>query len=255
MQALIRTYGGSPQVAPSMRERPLDLSSALALFQRHLLTGDIHAIVCQAGVGTRTFLQALAPTQLEALQNVPFLALGPISARVLSDFGLSRVQVTQPHLWPQVAEHLLATLSRGQHAVILEYGEAMPAALVRKLGAAGIRVTSLPVYHCAFPINPVPLAQAVRDVVLGGPDVLLLSRGTQLLHFLKYAERLGLQAEARAGLNRLVTVSIGPACSEAATDLGLRIDLEADPHTMTTLVRLAAEKAHGVLAQRLSRTG
>ena len=110
-------------------------------------------------------------------------------------------------------------------------------------------------YRCAFPQDPTPLARAVRDVVLGGPDILLLSSGTQVLHFLKYAEKLGLLEEARAGLNRLVVVSIGPACSEAAADLGLRIDLEANPHKMGILVRVAAEHAPGLIAQRLGRVG
>ena len=161
----------------------------------------------------------------------------------------------KPSTWHEVTEHLLATLTRGQHAVILEYGEAIPGAMLRELGYAGIRVTSVPVYRCAFPQDPTPLAKAVRDVVLGGPDILLLSSGTQILHFLKYAEKLGLLEEARAGLNRLVVVSIGPACSEAAADLGLRIDLEANPHKMGILVRMAAEHAPGIIAARLGRAG
>ncbi|PTA67222.1 uroporphyrinogen-III synthase [Deinococcus arcticus] len=258
METLIRTYGGTPQVAPSMREVKLDLSGPLAQFGRDLAAGDLHTVVCLTGVGTRMFLRELAardPRQLEALRAVPLVARGDNPAQVLKSFGLPSVLVPRPGTWHEVTEQLLATLTRGQHAVVLEYGEALPTAMRRELGYAGIRVTSVPVYRCAFPQNPAPLARAVRDVVLGGPDLLLLSSGTQLLHFLKYAEKLGLLEEARAGLARLVVVSIGPACSEAAADLGLRIDLEANPHKMGTMVRMAAEYGPGLLAQRLGRAG
>ncbi len=258
METLIRKYGGVPHVAPSMREMKLDLTGPLTQFERDLLAGDIHAVACLTGVGTRMFLKELAardPRHLETLQGVPFVSRGNKPAQALKTFGLSSVQVPKPSTWHEVTEHLLATLTRGQHAVILEYGEAIPGAMLRELGYAGIRVTSVPVYRCAFPQDPTPLAKAVRDVVLGGPDILLLSSGTQILHFLKYAEKLGLLEEARAGLNRLVVVSIGPACSEAAADLGLRIDLEANPHKMGILVRMAAEHAPGIIAARLGRAG
>ncbi|MBZ9715883.1 uroporphyrinogen-III synthase [Deinococcus multiflagellatus] len=258
MEALIRKYGGTPQVAPSMREVKLDLSGPLTAFERDLNAGDIHAVACLTGVGTRMFLKELAardPKHLDALRNLPLIARGSKPAQALKAFGLPSLLVPKPCTWHEVTEHLLATLTRGQHAVVLEYGEALPLAMRRELGEAGIRVTSIPVYRCAFPQDTGPLARAVRDVVLGGPDILLLSSGTQLLHFLKYAEKLGLLAEARAGLARLVVVSIGPACSEAAADLGLRIDLEANPHKMGILVRVAAEHAPGLIAQRLARAG
>ena len=47
--------------------------------------------------------------------------------------------------------------------------------------------------------------------------------------------------------------SIGPACSEAAGELGLRIDLEANPHKMGILVRTAAEHAPGLRERFLER--
>ncbi|PNY81694.1 uroporphyrinogen-III synthase [Deinococcus koreensis] len=259
MATLIQKYGGRATVAPSMREQKLDLTAALAAFERDLRAGTVHALACMTGVGTRLFLRELAardPELLTLLRGVPLIARGHKPLQALREFGLSGVMVARPHTWQEVMEAMLAGLQRGQHGVILEYGEATPVAMLRELGHAGIRVTSVPVYRCAFPLDPAPLAQAIRDVVLGGPDVLLLSSGTQALHFLKYAERLKLLDEARAALNRLVIVSIGPACSEAAADLGLRIDLEANPHKMGILVRTAAEHAPGIIAGRgLRKTG
>ncbi|GHF52944.1 uroporphyrinogen-III synthase [Deinococcus metalli] len=259
MATLIEKYGGRAVVAPSMREQKLDLTQPLAAFERDLRAGTVSALACMTGVGTRLFLRELVardPALLELLKGVPLIARGSKPLQALKEFGLTGVNVPRPHTWQEVMEALAGRLERGQHAVILEYGEATPTAMLRELGYAGIRVTSVPVYRCAFPLDTAPLAQAVRDVVLGGPDVLLLSSGTQALHFLKYAEKMGLLDETRAALNRLVLVSIGPACSEAAADLGLRIDLEANPHKMGILVRTAAEHAPGIIAERtLRKTG
>lgn len=259
MATLIGKYGGVPVVAPSMREQKLDLTRALDAFERALAAGDIHALTCMTGVGTRMFLRELAardPRHLETLRGVQLVARGNKPMQALKEFGLTGVNVAKPHTWHEVQTHLLSTLEAGQHAVLLEYGEAMPAPMLRELSFADLRVTSLPVYRCAFPLDTGPLDAAVRDCVLGGPDVLLLSSGTQALHFLKYAEGLGLLSHAREALNRLVIVSIGPACSEAAADLGLRIDLEANPHKMGILVRVAAEHAPGMIEKRrLLRAG
>lgn len=259
MAALIAEYAGNAVVAPSMREQKLDLSGPLAAFEKALLGGEIHALVCMAGVGTRLFLRELAardPQHLARLQQLRLMARGTKTLQALAEVGLVGQAVGKPHTWQEVQEGLLTGLERDQHAVILEYGDAAPAPMLRELGFAGLRVTSIPVYRTAFPFDTAPLAQAVRDVILGGPDVLLLSSGTQALHFLKYAEKMGLLEEARAALNRLVVVSIGPACSEAAADLGIRIDLEADPHKMGALVRCAAEHAPALLAARqLERAG
>lgn len=259
MATLIGKYGGVPVVAPSMREQKLDLTRALDAFERALAAGDIHALACMTGVGTRMFLRELAardPRHLDTLRGIQLVARGNKPMQALKEFGLVGVNVAKPHTWHEVQAHLLTTLEAGQHAVLLEYGEAMPAPMLRELSFAGLRVTSLPVYRCAFPLDTGPLDAAVRDCVLGGPDVLLLSSGTQALHFLKYAETLGLLAHAREALNRLVIVSIGPACSEAAADLGLRIDLEANPHKMGILVRLAAEHAPCIIEKRrLLRAG
>lgn len=259
MQTLIEKYGGRATVAPSMREQKLDLTAALGNFEQALLAGEIHAVACMTGVGTRLFLRDLVarnPELIERLRGVKLLARGSKPLQALKEFGLSGVSVPRPHTWQEVQERLIETLGAGQHAVILEYGDSPPATMLRELRFVGLNITSIPVYRTAFPQDPAPLAQAIRDVILGGPQMLLLSSGTQALHFLKYAEKLGLLAEARAALARVVIVSIGPACSEAAADLGLHIDLEANPHKMGVLVRAAAEHGPALVAAReLRRTG
>ncbi|MFC5846782.1 uroporphyrinogen-III synthase [Deinococcus petrolearius] len=259
MSRLIRAHGGQATLAPSMREQKLDLGSVLAGFGRDLAAGDVHAVVCPGAAATRLFLRELGThgqAASEVLGGVPLLA-GRAAHGVLEEAGLRARPLGQGTLgtdWAEVQAALLRTLEPGQHATLLEYGEAAPALMLRELSYAGVRVSSLPLYRCAFPADSAPLAQAVRDCVLGGPDVLLLSSGIQALHFLKYAERMKLLAETRAALARMVVVSIGPACSEAAADLGIPVHLEASPYKMDALVRVAAAQAPALLRGRLRKT-
>ncbi len=258
MATLIGKYGGVALVAPSMREQKLDLSAHLTQFEAGLAAGDIHAVACMTGVGSKLFLRDLAalnPQHLETLQGIAMVARGTKPMQTLKTFGLTGVGVAKPCTWHEVQDYLIATLLPGQHAVILEYGDATPPAMLHTLKHAGLRVTSIPVYRCAFPADTAPLAHAIRDTVLGGQDMLLLSSGTQVLHLLKFAARMNLEAELRDAIRRMVVVSIGPACSESAAELGLRIDLEANPHKMGILVRTAAEHGPALLRGRLGKVG
>src|SRR5215510_11228964 len=59
METLIRSFGGEPLVAPSMREVPLEESSEAFRFAEALLAGEIDAVIFLTGVGTRALVQAL----------------------------------------------------------------------------------------------------------------------------------------------------------------------------------------------------
>ncbi|MFD1733498.1 uroporphyrinogen-III synthase [Deinococcus malanensis] len=222
MTTLIQKYGGVPTVAPSMREQKLDLTAAVSHFETDLRAGQIHTVVCMTGVGTRIFLRDLLArdaSTLDALKNVPFMVRGASPRRCFrtSDSVASACRVRTP------GTRCRTTWSApySQSSTWSCWNMATPpAAMLRSLAQAGIRVTSVPVYRCVFPADTLPLARAIRDTVLFGQDVLLLSSGTQVLHLLKFAERLKLRDELCAALHRMVVVSIGPACSESAGELG-----------------------------------
>ncbi len=244
MATLIGKYGGRADVAPSLREYRLDTSADLERFEAALLAGNLHAVVCMTGVGTKLFLKDLFardPRHLDRVRAVPLIARGSKPQQALKALGLRGEMVPRPHTWREVQEQLLGALTPGQRVAILEYGDDTPSAMVRELEAHGLHTTCVPVYRCAFPADVAPLTAAVHATVRQERDILLLSSGTQVLHFIKHAQCLGLEAELRAALKRMVVASIGPACTEAAAELNVRIDLEANPHKMGILVRAAAE--------------
>ena len=253
MQTLIGKYGGQATVAPSMRQTEVNNAHLVSAFYTALMNGDVHALACMTGVGTKFFLRDLVrdyPDALPRLMQLPIVARGNKPQAALKLYGLKAVLVPRPHTWREVQDHLQATLRPFQHAVVLEYGEPSPPPFIAALSAERIRVTSLPVYRCALPDDTAPLEQAVRSCVAGEQQVLLLSSGRQVLHFLRLARMLSLEDPLRAALRGMFVASIGPACTEAAAELGVQTDWEANPHKMGILVRGAAEHAAGLLGRK-----
>lgn len=253
MATLIENYGGVPTVAPSMREDRQDIAARLSDFaERVNAHPERQTLVCMTGIGTRLFFQDLQkfhPDAYTQLQTIRLLSRGTKPTQALKALGFVPVTAARPHTYREVQDSLLEGPLRGQQVTILEYGDLTPPPLTAALVEEGASVYPVPVYRCAFPEDPAPLQRAVRGVVAGEFQVLLLSSGTQAVHFLGCARDLGLEHELRRGLRGMVVASIGPACSEALSELRLPFDLEANPHKMGILVRAAAERA-GTLLER-----
>lgn len=257
MATLIEKYGGVATVAPSMREDKQDISERLEAFVRRMQTRpERQVLVCMTGIGTRLFLQDLQkydPAVYAQVQHIRLLSRGTKPTQALKALGLVPVTAARPHTYREVQDSLLEGELRGQDVTILEYGDLTPPPLIAALAEEGAAVYPVPVYRCAFPADPGPLEAAVRGVAAGEFQVLLLSSGTQAVHFLRCARDLGLEQELRRGLRGMVVASIGPACSEALSELRLPFDLEANPHKMGILVRAAAERAALLLERKRER--
>src|SRR6266446_525895 len=82
IEQLIRSQGGDPFVAPSMRELPLDRNDEAFQFAEKLFSGGFDMVVLLTGVGTRLLNEALATRYpagrfADALRGVTVVARGP----------------------------------------------------------------------------------------------------------------------------------------------------------------------------------
>ena len=254
MATLIENYGGVATAAPSMREDKQDISGRLHDFVLRVKAApERQILVCMTGIGTRLFLQDLqkyGPDVYAQLGSIRLLSRGTKPTQALKALGFVPVTAARPHTYREVQDSLLEIPLSGQDITILEYGESTPAPLVAALVEEGAVVYPVPVYRCLPPQDPRPLQAAVRGVIAGEFQVLLLSSGTQAVHFLGCARDLGLETELRRSLRGMVVASIGPACSEALGELRVPFDLEANPHKMGILVRASAERATGLLERK-----
>lgn len=259
MASLIRRQGGEPTVAPSMQEVPLEDNDAVFAFADELLAGSFQAIIFLTGVGATALLEIAErrhdrEEMLSALRATTTIVRGPKPAAVLRQW---KVPISLSAAEPNTSDEVIAAIDAsgfdlgGANVAVQEYGvlsEELHAAL-RERGAV---MTPVPVYRWTLPDDTGPLEAAICATVETSFDVVLFTSAQQVRHVLQVAERLG-QADAwRAAVAGAVIASIGPTCSEALQEVGLRVDLEPTHPKMGTLVREALQEAPRLLQAKRS---
>jgi uroporphyrinogen III methyltransferase/synthase len=177
--------------------------------------------------GVRAFFERgldAAGLDARALGGLRLAAIGPGTATALEARGL------RPDLVPErfVAESLLEAFPDpgvpGER-VLLARAEQARDVLPEGLGERGYLVDALAVYR-TVPAEPDP--SVVEQVRGGKVDALTFTSSSTVTNFVDAIGEI-------TGPQPLV-VSIGPVTSATARDRGLRVDAEADPHTIDGLV-------------------
>jgi uroporphyrinogen decarboxylase len=263
MEAIIRSHGGAPRVAPSMREVPLEENGEALRFAEKLLAGEVDAVLFLTGVGTRALAQALESRYsqdeiVHALSQVTTLARGPKPVKALRELGVPvTLTVPEPNTWREILETLEAEPRglnlQGARIAVQEYG--IPSEpLLAGLAERGALVMRVPVYRWALPEDVEPLRAAVREIAEGRADVILFTNGTQVEHMLRVAGELGLETPLRAALARMAVGSIGPTCTEVMEHFRLAPDLEPEHPRMGHLVKELSERAAEFLRSKRGET-
>jgi uroporphyrinogen-III synthase len=259
MAELIRRHGGTPVVAPSMREVPIEENTAAFAFLESLEAGRIDVVILLTGVGTRTLAEVLAgrcPHQRFAalLRRCTLIARGPKPVAALRELGLSpQVTVPEPNTWRDLLAALDASVPvEGRRVAVQEYGITNPD-LLEGLRARGAEVLQVPVYRWALPEDLEPLRRGVRRLAQRAVDVAVFTSATQVHHMMRLAGELGLQHTLVSAADAVVFASIGPVCSEALREHCLPVDLEPAHPKMGHLLATVARDARRVLARK--RTG
>ena len=259
---LVERAGGLPISAPSMREVPFQENSHALAFASDLLAGRFDAVVFLTGVGTRYLFGAIEPHHaradlVTALARTTTIARGPKPVRVLRELGVPvSVSVPEPNTWRELviaveeSPHGLAL--NGARIAVQEYG-APNERLLTALAQRGARVTPVPVYRWALPVDTRPLADAVRRIIARQVDVALFTSATQIRHVVEIAGTLGVAPELHDALQEVAICSIGPVCTEAIVDAGVAVDMEPEHAKLGFLVRDAAARSTEIIARKRAR--
>jgi uroporphyrinogen-III synthase len=276
MASLVTTYGGTPIVAPSMREVPLESNTAVLGFADALIAGTFQLVILLTGVGTRALLDVVQNAGMrepfvDALRRTKVVPRGPKPMSVLRELNVPAwVTVPEPNTWRELLAAIDAAVGRalpgsprgpdkvratepasldGLHIAVQEYG-ASPVELLEGLDTRGAKVTRVPVYRWALPEDLGPLQAAIGALARGEVDVALFTTATQLVHLLQVARSMQQADAVRQGLAKIVVASIGPTTSEELRHEQVSIDLEASHPKMGFLVREAAGRARELLASK-----
>lgn len=256
MAELIRRHGGTPIVAPSMREIPLGENAAAANLVTHLEAGAVDLVIFLTGVGTRALVETIAPRCpaarfAELLRQVTVVARGPKPVAALRELGLTPdVTAPEPNTWRELLAALDgATVLQGKTVALQEYGATNPE-LIAGLHARGATVERIPVYRWALPEDVGPLRAAVTRMAQGGCDIAVFTSATQVDHVMRMAAELQRDAALRAATDHIVIASIGPMCDEALRRHGLPIDVAPLHPRMGQLVAAIAQHGRARLAAK-----
>lgn len=253
MRSLIERHGAMPFVVPSMKELPLDDNPAVFRFLDDLLAGRIDVMVFLTGVGARALMDVvetriLRPAFVEALSRCTVAVRGPKPVAVLKDWGVRiDLRAPEPNTWRELLTTLETAVPLGGRTIaVQEYGKPNDD-FYDSLRARGATVRPVPIYRWELPDDVEPLRTAVRKLIAGDFDMVLITSAQQVHHLLRVADDLGLRSECLTALNQRLIGSIGPTASETLHELGLRIDFEPSHPKMGLLVKEGLETAQRLL--------
>jgi len=259
MAELIRAAGGTPVMAPSMREIPLEQNSEALTFAKLLLAGWIDVLILTTGVGTRLLVKSVSTkydTQgfVEALNKIKIAALGPKSVAALGEMNIAPTILVPT---PYTLSDLLAAFDEqcpvdNKRVAVQEYGQSSPD-LFQALEDRGAQTLPVPVYRWGLPEDLGPLRRAIQDIIggdYGRADFALFTSATQVHHVFQVAKMDGLDGKLREAFKDICIGSVGPVASRAISEEGLTVDYEPDMPKMAHLVREMARRGGDLLDKK-----
>lgn len=253
IERLIRSQGGEPFVAPSMREVPLADNPQAFEFAEKLFRGEFDMMILLTGVGTRLLNDILSTRYPEdsfknSLRRLAVVVRGSKPMAVLREWGIpATVMVPEPNTWREI---LAAMDGRAERKIVVqEYGR--PATeLIEALRGRGAEVTTVPVYQWDLPVDQGPLREAVRRLAAGEFDVAMFTTSVQVPHLMRIAAEEGVEEDVRRAMKKLVVASVGPSTSETLREFGIEPDMEPSHPKMGFLVNETAARAAEILQSK-----
>jgi len=230
-QRLIQ-QGAVPIEFPTIEIRPTDDPAAL---DRALARLDRFGwVILTSTNGVDAFFERLAGLgkDARALGRSRVAAIGPATAGALRDHGIEADWMPEQFLGEAIVEGFRRFDISGVE-VLLARADIAPPLLADGLTAQGALVTEVSAYRT------VP-AESSRDRLLAALeskqiDLVTLTSSSTVRNLV---DGLGGRREL---LDGVAVASIGPVTSATASELGVRIDVTADEHTIDGLVRALTE--------------
>lgn len=228
--------GATPILMPTIRIEPLaDLSLLDAALQG---IGDYAWLIFTSVNGVEIFCERLCTCGLtpQQLAHLQIAAVGPATADVLGQYGLTPAFVPQRFTAEEVAAGLQEWIGDLTGVrILLPQAEIARQNLAEALAQHGATVDVIPIYQTL----PAALDTTAVATLQQGVEIITFTSGSTVRNFV-----LGLaQYDLTPAIFSTATIAcIGPQTAAVAQELGLHVDLVAAEHTVDGLV--AALVAH-----------
>ncbi len=238
---LVRRRGGTPLSAPALAEAPDVDPAAIADLIAASAASPPAATIFQTGVGTRALFaatDALGATDalLAVLARTIVVARGPKPSGVLRQRGV-RIDrsAAEPFTTQEVLDALGADDLTGQRVLVQRYGDTNDA-LRAGIEGRGATFVEVPTYRWTLPADTAPLLRLIDALAMGRVDAVAFTSASQIDNLLTVATSAARTDVLLEGLQRTRVASIGPVCSAALRQAGIRVDVEAQPPKLGPLL-------------------
>jgi len=237
---LIASRGGIPMLAPALAEEPdLDPEQLRSLIEQWR-TRPMKVVIFQTGVGTRALFQAtdelgLTTELLGLLAASTVVVRGP---KPVGELNARQVRIayraSSPFTTADVLDAITDISLSGERALIQQYG-APNRELRAALEARGATVHEIATYRWALPADRRPLLGLLDALAQGRVDAAVFTSAVQVHNLFSLADpaRRILLTEQ---LGRCVVASIGPVCTRALEQFGVKPTVEANPPKLGPLL-------------------
>ena len=251
---LIARRGGIPLLAPALEEVPDVDAEAVASLLAGWRLDPFKIVIFQTGVGTRALFRATdaAGSTEELLQHLKSATVVVRGPKPVGELNARAVRIDVRAATPFTTETVLAALSanhlQGARVLVQRYGAANQM-LRAGLEERGATVEEIATYRWELPADTQPLQALLAALARSSIDAVVFTSAVQIHNLYAVAEKSGQAADLAGRLNRIVIASIGPVCSRALREYGVKPSFEADPPKLGPLMTaldqaLSAERRH-----------
>lgn len=214
---------------------------------RRAIDKPLDDLVLMTGEGLRRIMKLARARGLDAalvaaLAKARKFTRGPKPGKALREVGLEAQQTTEKPTTEGVIE-MLAKLDLGGRRLGLQlYPDKDHSELTVALAAQGAAVDTVLPYVYDSRAADANIVAAIDDMAAGRIDALALTNLGQVRRLIEAAKAHGSEAKLRAGLERTLIASVGPAVSGELAAHGLRTDVSPaeDAYFMRPLISAMA---------------
>jgi uroporphyrinogen-III synthase len=244
---LVRRHGGVVRSAPAVREAPLNCAGIVREFVTRLGSSASRAFVFLTGAGATALLeeaerQGMLPFVVDTLNRGVVVCRGPKPAAALKRYGVStHVSAPSPYTSRELIESMSGLDLTRSEVTIVHYGERNEA-LASALQGRAAAVNEMCVYEWRMPDDIEPLHGLARAIAERDIDAVVFTSQVQWKHLARVSCDLGiLEAVKNALSTGIVVAAVGPICSAALIDAGVRPHVVPENPKMGPLVVALAQ--------------
>ncbi len=204
-------------------------------------------LVLMTGEGLRRIMKlararGLDSALVSALAKTRKFTRGPKPGKALREIGLEAQQTTEKPTTEGVIDMLAKLDLNGRRVGLQLYPDKDHSALTGALAAQGAEVDTVLPYVYDSKAADANIVAAIDDMAAGRIDSIALTNLGQVRRLIEAAKAHGIEARLRAGLERTLIASVGPAVSGELAAHALRTDISPpeDAYFMRPLISAMA---------------